>query len=80
MIAEKIWAGDAKMQYPNQWVVMVQMETDPITHKDMGIVYLVTSDMDEAYRIIMTLGDNLGESVVIEGFVDTPCYIGGLHI
>ncbi|MCL2223730.1 MAG: hypothetical protein FWB96_02045 [Defluviitaleaceae bacterium] len=76
---EKIWSEEAYMKYPKQWIVFVEMECDPETHKHMGIVHLVTSDKDEAYETELALGRSMGNSVVMEGFNDTP-QIGGLSL
>ena len=75
----KIWSEEAYMQYPKQWIVFVEMECDPETHKYMGIVYLVTNSKDEAYETERVLGGSRGNSVVMEGFNDTP-QIGGLSL
>ena len=75
----KIWSEEAYMQYPKQWIVFVEMECDPETHKYMGIVHLVTDSKDEAYETEMALGRSRGNSAVMEGFNDTP-QIGGLSL
>ena len=68
---EKIWAGDAKMQYPKQWIVFVEIEYDKATHKDMGIVHSTTPDRKEAYARAKALEKIRGSTMVIEGFDDT---------
>ena len=74
---KKIWSGEVANQYPKQWVVFVEVEYAPETHKYMGIVHFVTSDKNEAYETERALGKSRGNTVVIEGFNDTP-QIGGL--
>jgi hypothetical protein len=78
-VAEKIWSGKAATMYPKQWIVFVNMEYDKKTHKNMGIVHFTTSDKKEAYAKAKALGDTMGNTMVIEGFNDTP-QIGGLSL
>ncbi|MCL2019756.1 MAG: hypothetical protein FWG70_08360 [Oscillospiraceae bacterium] len=76
---ERLWYGEAKMKFPKQWIVLVNMEDEPKTNKAYGDVYLVTTDEDEAYATAIALGESMGRNMVIEGFDDTP-QIGGLEI
>ena len=76
---KKIWAGDAKMQYPKQWIVLVHLEDDYKTHKVMGIVHTVTPNKKDAYEKARALENVMGRTMVIEGFNDTP-QIGGLSL
>ncbi|MCL2387262.1 MAG: hypothetical protein FWC89_06890 [Defluviitaleaceae bacterium] len=76
---EKIWTSEAKMQYPKQWIVMVNLEDDCQTNKVMGYVHVVTPSQKEAYKKAKELEDIMGRTVVIEGFDDTP-QIGGLTL
>lgn len=76
---ERLWYGEAKMKYPKQWVVMVNIEDEPITNKTIGDIYLVTPNKKEAYAKAKELGDSMGETFVFEGFNDTP-QIGGLEL
>ena len=76
---ERLWYGEAKMKYPKQWIVMVNMEDEPKTNKAYGDVYLVTPNKKEAYAKAKELGNSMGEKMVITGFDDTP-RIGGLEI
>ena len=76
---KKIWSEEAYMLYPKQWIVFVEMEDDPNTHKKMGIVHFVTQDKNEAYEKAMSLGSAMGKTGVMEGFNDTP-QIGGLSL
>jgi len=69
---QKIWSEEAYMQYPKQWIVFVEMEYDPETHKYMGLVYLVTNSKDDAYETERALGRSRGKTMVMEGFNDTP--------
>jgi len=75
---ERLWFGEAMMKYPKQWIVMVNLEDEPITDKTFGDIYLVTPDADEAYAKAKELRDSAGGSFVFEGFDDTP-QIGGLE-
>jgi hypothetical protein len=74
---ERMWSGDASMKYPKQWIVMVNIEDDPATNKDIGDIYLVTPNKDEAYNQAIALGRSMGRRLVMEGFNDSP-QIGGL--
>ena len=76
---EKIWSGKAANLYPKQWIVFVEIEYDEATHKNMGIVHYATPDKNEAYAKAKALGDTMGDTMVIEGFNDTP-QIGGLYL
>jgi hypothetical protein len=76
---ERLWYGEAKMKYPKQWIVMVNMEDEPKTNKSFGDIFLVTSDKKEAYSKVKALGNTMGDSMVIAGFDDTP-RIGGLEL
>jgi hypothetical protein len=76
---ERLWYGDAKMKYPKQWIVMVNIEDEPKTNKAFGDIFLVTANADEAYAKAEELGDSMGESFVFEGFNNTP-QIGGLEL
>jgi len=38
----------------------------------MGFVHFVTPDKKEAYEKAIALGESMGNTVVIEGFDDTP--------
>ena len=76
---EKIWCGEARMKYPKQWLVMVNLEDEPKTNKVIGDVYLVTPNKDEAYDKVMELGESMGRTIVFEGFNDTP-QIGGFEL
>ena len=74
---ERMWSGDASMKYPKQWIVMVNIEDDPATNKDIGDIYLVTPNKDEAYNRAIALERSMGRRLVMEGFNDSP-QIGGL--
>lgn len=76
---ERIWSSEAMMKYPKQWIILVNIEDEPKTYKAIGDVYLVTPNKKEAYTKAKALGDSMGETMVIEGFNDTP-QIGGLEI
>jgi mannose/fructose/N-acetylgalactosamine-specific phosphotransferase system component IID len=76
-LQEKIWSSKVATMYPKQWIVLVNMEYDKETHKNMGVVYFVTPDKKEAYSKARALGDTMGDTMVVEGFNDTP-QIGGL--
>ena len=77
--SQKIWSEEAYMKYPKQWIVFVEMEYDPETYKYMGLVHLVTPNKNEAYEVERALGGNKGNTMVMEGFNDTP-QIGGLSL
>ena len=64
---EKILWSEAKMKYPEQWIVMVNLEDDKETRRTIGEIYLVTSDEDEAYDKAIALGDSMGKNMVIRG-------------
>jgi len=76
---ERMWSGDARMKYPKQWVVMVNIEDEPETNKGIGDVFLVTSNKKEAYDKAIEIGRTMGVKMVIEGYNDTP-QIGGFEL
>jgi len=76
---ERMWFGDAMKKYPKQWIVMVNITDEPGTNKDLGDIYLVTPDKEEAYATAKALGRSMGRRMVFEGFNDTP-QIGGFTI
>jgi hypothetical protein len=78
-INEKIWSGEAVMKYPKQWIVFVNIEYDSETHKQMGVIHLVTPSKEEAYDEARNIGRSMGKKAVMEGFNDTP-QIGGLSL
>jgi len=77
--SNRMWSEEAVKKYPKQWIVFVNVECDPETHKYMGVVYFVTHDKNEAYEKAIALGKSMGETAVMEGFNDTP-QIGGLSL
>ena len=78
MEMERMWFGEAKMKYPKQWIVMVNISYEP-KNKPFGDIYLVTPDKNEAYATAKAMGSREGRSAVVEGFNDTP-QIGGFTI
>jgi hypothetical protein len=75
---ERMWSGDAEMKYPKQWIVMVNISTEP-NNRAVGDIFLVTPDKKEAYAKAKEVGDSMGKQLVFEGFNDTP-RIGGFEI
>ena len=67
------------MKYPKQWIVLVNLSYDNETHKTMGEVHFVTSDKKKAYAEAIAVRGNMGKTMVVEGFDDTP-QIGGLEL
>jgi len=78
MLMEKVWSEEVFMKYQKQWIVMVNLSTEP-KNKTIGDVLLVTPNKDEAYAKAKELGDSMGGTLVFEGFNDTP-QIGGLEL
>ena len=78
METERMWYGDVKMKYPKQWIVFVNISHEP-KNRAIGNVYLVTPDRAKAYETAISLGNSMGNLMVIEGFNDTP-QIGGLTV
>jgi hypothetical protein len=76
---ERMWSGDAEMKYRKKWIVMVNIEDEPVTNKSIGDILFVTSDKKEAYAKAKEIGDSMGETMVVEGFNDTP-QIGGFEL
>ena len=76
---ERMWSGEAMMKYPMQWVVMVNIEDEPVTNKSIGDIFLVTPSKKEAYAKVKEIGKTMGDSMVVEGFNSTP-QIGGLEL
>jgi hypothetical protein len=57
----------------------VNIYDDTKSHKAIGDIYLVTPDKNEAYDKAIALGDSMGETMVFEGFNDTP-QVGGINV
>ena len=76
---ERMWSSEAKMKYPKQWILMVNIADEPTTNKTFGDVYLITPDREDAYAKAIALGDSMGGKLIVEGFDDTQRYIGGLE-
>ena len=75
---ERMWLGEARMKYPKQWIVLVNIAYDS-GNKSFGDVYLVTSDKQKAYTTAKLLGDSMGKYTVVAGYDDTP-QIGGFVV
>jgi len=75
---ERMWSGDAEMKYPKQWIVMVNISTEP-NNRAIGDIFLVTPNKKEAYAKAKEIGNSMGGRLVFEGFNDTP-RIGGLEL
>jgi hypothetical protein len=78
MTMERLWLGEARMKYPKQWIVLVNIAYDS-GNKSFGDVYLVTSDKKKAYATAKSLGESMGKYTVLAGFDDTP-QIGGFAV
>ena len=77
---ERMWVGEAKMKYPKQWLVVVNLSWEP-NNKMFGDILLVTPNEDEArakVRALRKTGD-MGKVMVVEGYSDAP-QIGGFVI
>ena len=75
---ERMWLGEARVKYPKQWIVAVNIVYCE-KNKAYGDIYMVTSDKEEAYAKageLKKLG-GMGKVSVSEGFNDTKA-IGGL--
>ena len=77
---ERMWSSEAKMKYPKQWILMVNITDEPITNKTFGDVYLITPDREDAYAKAIALGDSMGGKLIVEGIDDTQRYVGGLEL
>jgi len=75
---ERLWLGEARMKYPKQWIVLVNITDEP-GNKSFGDVFLVTSDKQKAYSTAKLLGESMGEYTVVAGYDDTP-QIGGFAV
>jgi hypothetical protein len=80
-MAERIWTGDVRQQYPLKWVVMVNLDWHPtIMNMKMGEVYAVKDTFCEALELKESLGDSMGKTTVVEGHDPYTLYVGGLTI
>ena len=77
---ERMWLGEARLKYPMQWIVAVNISWGE-KNKVFGDIYLVTPDKNEAYAKASELDKigEMGEITVTEGFNETP-QIGGLEL
>ena len=77
---ERMWVGEAKIKYPKQWLVAVNLNWEP-NNKVFGDILLVTPNEDEArakVRELRKIG-SMGKVMVVEGYNDAP-QIGGFVI
>jgi hypothetical protein len=77
---ERMWVLEAAHKYPKQWIVAVNLSTEPEC-REIGDIFLVTPDKNEAYakcKEIRQRGD-MGEVAVVPGYDDRP-QIGGLTV
>ncbi|MCL2170677.1 MAG: hypothetical protein FWB71_00875 [Defluviitaleaceae bacterium] len=72
IVANKMSSRDAERAFPEQWIVFVEIEHDPENYEIMGIVHMVTSDMEQAYATAKSLQGVLGDTIVISGENDWP--------
>jgi hypothetical protein len=77
---ERMWVAEAKMKYPKQWLVAVNLVWEP-NNKVIGDIFLVTPDEDEARSKLRELrkSGSMGKVMVLEGYNDAP-QIGGLWV
>jgi hypothetical protein len=75
-----MWLGDARLMYPNKWIIAVNIAYGE-KNKAYGDIYLVTSSKDEAYAKAAELKKvgSFGKVSVTEGQSDAP-QIGGLIV
>ena len=75
---ERMWLGEARVKYPKQWIVAVNIVYGD-KNKAYGDIYMVTLDKAEAYTKAAELkkAGNMGKVAASEGFNDNPT-IGGL--
>jgi hypothetical protein len=77
---ERMWVLEAAHKYPKQWLVAVNLSDEP-NNRVIGDIYFVTPDKKEAYAKAIEIDNkgDMGETMVLEGYNDTP-QIGGLTI
>ena len=77
---ERMWVGEAKMKYPKQWIVAVNLSWES-NNKMFGDILLVTSNEYEARTKMRELRKtgSMGKVMVVEGYNDSP-QIGGFVI
>ena len=77
---ERMWLGDARLKYPNMWIVAINISWGD-KNKAYGDIYLVTPSKGEAYAIAIELNDKgeMGNVTVTEGVNDIR-FVGGLEV
>ena len=77
---ERLWVGEAKIKYPKQWLVAVNLSWES-DNKVFGDIFLVTPNEDEAHAKVRTLRKtgSMGKVMVVEGYNDAP-QIGGFSL
>ena len=75
---ERLWLGEARTKYQNQWIVAVNIAYEEKT-KAYGDIFLVTPNKNKAYAKAAELKSvgNMGKVSVTEGLSEAP-QIGGL--
>jgi hypothetical protein len=73
-MTEKIFTGEAKMMYPKQWIVMVELEDRSNPYAVFGIVHYVSPSEDDARKVLRSLrtSGEKGRAMIVEGWNDTP--------
>lgn len=77
---ERIWLGEAKLKYANNWIVAVNTALEE-KNKAYGDIYLITPSKSEAYAKAIELNQigTMGSVSVTQGTNNTP-QIGGLEV
>jgi len=76
---ERLWLGEARLKYPNKWIVAVNVKWEEKC-KAIGDIFLITPDADFAYKKAIELkkSGKMGK-VAVTGDDDTP-HVGGLEV
>ena len=74
---QRVLATEVTMMYPKQWILLVNSRKEPERHCPSGEIYLISDSRDEIHTERCKIGNTLGDTLVVEGFDDTP-RIGGL--
>ena len=77
---KQVWVAEISMNYPDKWIVVTNITTrDEIGNKYYGDVYYVTDDKKDAFnKLIEIENEDIGETMILEGFDTTP-HLGGLY-
>ena len=69
---ERVLFTEVPMMYPKKWILLVNLWKEKERRCSSGEVYWVADNKMEIFNKAMEIGDELGRTMMVEGFDDTP--------